>query len=259
MALDVKVHFVDEGAGSPVLFLHGFPDCGDMWSGIISRLRGRFRCVAPDLPGHGQSLAGDDFDLSLENRSRFIDALLEDLGIQAPINLIVHDHGGPYGLAWAVRHPEKVKRIVITNTIFFSDYRWHFWAKIWRTPVLGELSLALLNWPLFHREMRRGSRQLTTEQIRGVYARIDRKLKRMCLRLYRATDPRVFIAWEGPLRDLVAHIPTMVLWGDHDPFIPKSFAERFGAQQVYHFPEAGHWLPVESAEEVAERLLKFLE
>ena len=76
----------------------------------------------------------------------------------APIDLVVHDFGGLFGLAWAVRHPERVRRLAILNTMFFPDYRWHFWARVWRTPLLGELSLAVSTRTGLALEMRTPSR-----------------------------------------------------------------------------------------------------
>ncbi len=254
---NVNVYLVDRGSGQPILFLHGVPDTAELWSDVIAHLSTNYRCLAPDLPGFGRSIAPKNFDCSLANRADFIDELVKTIGIEVPLNLVVHDHGGPYGLAWAVKHPEKVNRIVITNTLFHSAYRWHIWARIWRTPLLGEMSMAMMNWPLYRWELRRGSRKLTLEHIRAAYSFVSPMMKRMVLRLYRATDPEVFIGWEDALLQLTARIPTMVLWGDHDPYIGKNFAERFGAQTVQHFPDCGHWLPKEAADEVSKRLIAF--
>ena len=254
---NVNVYLVDRGSGRPVLFLHGVPDTAEIWSDVITRLSTGYRCLAPDLPGFGRSITPPKFDCSLENRVNFINELIENIGINIPLNLVVHDHGGPYGLAWAVKHPAKVNRIVIMNTLFQSDYRWHIWARIWRTPLLGELSMVTMNWPLFYWELRRGSRKLTREQIRHVYSFKSRMMKQMILRLYRATDPGVFVSWEDALLKLTASVPTLVLWGDHDPYIAKHFAERFGSQTIQHFPDCGHWLPLEAADEVSKRLEEF--
>lgn len=254
---NVRVYYVDKGSGPPILFLHGVPDTADVWSDVITGLSKGYRCLAPDLPGFGRSIAPPGFDCSLANRARFINELVEALGIDVPLNLVVHDLGGPYGLAWAVKHPEKVNRIAIMNTLFQSDYRWHIWARIWRTPLLGELSMMVMNWPLFFWELRRGSRKLTREQIRHTYSFKSRMVKQMILRLYRATDPEVFVGWEDALLNLTARVPTLVLWGDHDPYIAKHFAGRFGSQMVQYFPDCGHWLPQEAPEEVSKRLEEF--
>jgi pimeloyl-ACP methyl ester carboxylesterase len=66
--------------------------------------------------------------------------------VKQPIDLVAHDFDGPFGFAWAIRHPDAVRRIVAINTLFFSDYHWHFWAQVWRTPVLGELSMAVMTY-----------------------------------------------------------------------------------------------------------------
>ena len=254
----VEVYLVDRGSGEPILFLHGVPNTAEMWSGVIAHLSTSHRCLAPDLPGFGRSIAPYSFDCSLENRAGFINELVEAIGINVPLNLVVHDHGGPYGLAWAVKHPEKIRRMVIMNTLFQSDYPWHMWARIWRTPLVGELSMAVLNWPLFLWELRRGSRKLSVEFIRDAYSMISPMMKRMVLRLYRATDPEVFVGWEDKLLALTACIPTIVLWGDRDPYIAKHFAERFGAQTVQHFPTCGHWIANEATDEVLQWLEEFL-
>jgi pimeloyl-ACP methyl ester carboxylesterase len=254
---NVNVHLVDEGSGAPILFLHGNPDSADLWKGVIERLRKNFRCLAPDLPGFGRSSAPPDFDYALPNLANFVDGLIAALGIHEPINLATHDLGTSFGLAWAIRHPEKVRRLAVSNAMFFSDYRWHFWGRVWRTPIVGELSMILMNRLIFNLEMRRSSRRLTAEHIRNTYALLRGPMKKMIVRLYRASTPRLFAGWEDELLKLTARVPTCVLWGDHDTYIPSRFADRFGAQQVHHFPDCGHWLPAEAPREVAARLSEF--
>jgi haloalkane dehalogenase len=152
-----------------------------------------------------------------------------------------------------------VRRLVLINTVFFSDYRRHFWARVWRTPVLGELAMALLNRPLFARELQRGgARHIGRAHIDRTWALVTPRMKRVVLRLYRAADPAVFAPWERALPGLVAHKPTLVLWGDRDPYIPAAFAKRFGAAAIVHLPDVGHWPPVEAPAEVAAHMLRHL-
>jgi pimeloyl-ACP methyl ester carboxylesterase len=254
----VDVYLVDRGQGPPTLFLHGNPDSSDLWRGLIERLHVRLRCLAPDLPGFGRSVAPADFDCSLENLGRFVDNLLGAVGVTERVNLVMHDFGGPFGLAWAVKHPDRGCRLVVMNTSFFADYRWHVWARVWRTPVLGEISMAAMNRWGFARAMRKGGPKLSDAYIDEVYRLITPAMKRMVLRLYRATDPGKYRGKEDQLLELTKRVPTLVVWGDRDPYIDKGFAERFGAQKVIHFPEAGHWVPVEEPEPVATLLEAFL-
>ena len=260
MALSVgrtRIHLVDEGQGPPILFLHGNPDSSEVWGGIIPRLSPQHRCIAPDLPGFGRSTAPDDVDYSLAGMADWVDGLVTALGIREPLHLVVHDIGGPFGLAWAVRHPGKVRSVVITNTVFAADYRWHQFGRLWRMPLIGELVQALTTRRGFARELRRASRKLTREQIHRTYDLVTPAVKRMMLRWYRATDPRHFAGWEDELRRVLADKPSLVLWADHDPYIAARFADRFGAAAVEHHPDSGHWLPAEEPAAVAQRLARF--
>jgi pimeloyl-ACP methyl ester carboxylesterase len=251
----VHTHVKDVGEGSPVLFLHGNPDTCELWDAVIQPMTNRHRCMAPDLPGFGRSVVPPEFDCSLDALAAWVNDVTIALGIDQTLDLVVHDFGGLFGIAWAVRYPEKVRRLAIINTMFFPDYRWHFWARVWRTPLLGELSFALnTRWGLTQ-EMRRGSKRLPVSHAHRAYDHMTPAMAGIVLRLYRAADPPTFTPWQGGLRALVERVPCMVLWGDRDPYIDKSFAERFGARQVHHFPEAGHWLPVEEPDAVAAHLL----
>ena len=257
-ALDVDIFLKDAGEGPPTLFLHGNPDTADLWDGVTRRLRDSYRCLAPDLPGFGRSGDGGDLDCSLAGFSRLVQGIVDGIGIAEPLNLVVHDFGGPIGLSWAVENPGRVRRLAILNSIYASSYSWHRWARVWRTPVLGELSMAAMNWPLFRQSVRDGSRHLGDAQIRAMYDHVSPATRRMVLKLYRSTDPENFRGWEERLAQLAATVPALVLWGDHDPYIPRRFAARFGTDDIRHFPDHGHWLPAEAPREVAQALKEHL-
>lgn len=260
MKLNVRhssIHLVDSGQGVPVLFLHGNPDSSEVWSGIIPHLSVHHRCIAPDLPGFGRSVAPADFDYSLDGMANFIDELVVALDIREPLHLVVHDIGGPFGLSWVVEHPAKVRSVAVMNTVFHSDYRWHLFGRLWRMPLVGELLQALTTRSGFTRELRRASRKLTREQINRTYDLITPSVKRQMLRWYRATDPRSFAGWEETLQNILSSLHSIVLWGEHDPYIPSHYADRFGARVVERFLDVGHWLPAEAPKEVAARLLHF--
>jgi pimeloyl-ACP methyl ester carboxylesterase len=253
----IPITLIDQGSGTPTLLLHGLFDAADTWSGVIERMRGRFRVLAPDLPGFGQSGGPKDYDTSLPHLAQFIDNLLVAAGIDGPINLVGYDIGATYGLAWAVTHPAKVRRLAILNGNFFSDYEWHPWAKLWRIPILGELILGMVNESTYARAMPQSGPGITPEQARAAAKLVTPAAKRMSLRHYRALDSANFRGWEDRLRELTARVPTLVAWGDRDPFIAPRFAERFGAQEVHHFADYGHWLPLEAAGPLSERLINF--
>jgi haloalkane dehalogenase len=88
------------------------------------------------------------------------------------------------------------------------------------------------------------------------YDRITPAMKRHVLRMYRALDPACFSGWEERLHAATGQLPTLVLWGDRDPYIPRRYADRFGGQ-VRHF-KCGHWLQVEQPAMLAAALREFL-
>jgi pimeloyl-ACP methyl ester carboxylesterase len=256
----VHVYLSERGAGSPILFLHGFPDSAEMWNGVIGSLEGRYRCFAPDLPGLGRSVAPADFTCSLENMAHFVDELVEAAGIPTPLDLVVTDFGATYGLAWCVSQPEKVRRLAIVGGANFSSrYRWHRTAHLLRTPLLGELVMASMSLAAFQKMMHQNAPLLSAEHIRKTYELTAAKpeARRMALKLYRSIGPRDFIGWEDRLQVFSAQHPTLVLWGDQDPFIRPEHAEHFGSAEIEHFAQNGHWLAVESPDVVAQRLAIF--
>ena len=120
--------------------------------------------------------------------------------------------------------------------------------------------MALMNRVVFGHELRRGSgRPLGREHIDRTWALVSPRMKNEVLQLYRATSPAAFVGWEDRLRALTAEKPTLVIWGDRDPYIPSRYAERFGAAEVVHLPEVGHWPPVEAPQETARLIARFLE
>lgn len=232
------------GAGPDVVFLHGNPDTHKVWEPVVERLAEAHHCVAPDLPGFGASKAPEDFDCSLANQGAWVAAVLDALEL-GRVHLVVHDVGASYGLAFACEHADRLRSLTIFNSNFFPDYKWHFWARVWRTRVLGELAMAIANRPLFVRELKRGSPGMTTEYARQAYAEYGRDTRRMVLRWYRAMDPEVLEGWDEKLLAATAETPKQVLWGDRDPFIPSATADRFGAASVRHFEDCGHWVMIE--------------
>jgi pimeloyl-ACP methyl ester carboxylesterase len=239
-----EANAVETGSGPDVLLLHGNPDTHRVWNGVVEHLSPAHRCIAPDLPGFGATKVPPDFDFSLASQGAWVAALLDSVGLER-VHLVVHDVGGPYGLAFAAKNPHRLRSLTIFNTNFFPDYRWHFWARVWRTPLLGELAMLIANRPLFIRELKRGSPNMSREYASAAYDEFGRDARRSVLRWYRAMDPEVHAGWDQELLAATAGTPKQVLWGDRDPFVPSSTADRYGTDQVTHFPDYGHWVMVE--------------
>ncbi|AGP37247.1 hypothetical protein SCE1572_23855 [Sorangium cellulosum So0157-2] len=110
-----RVHYVDEGQGETLLFLHGNPAWSFQWRELIHGLRGSYRCVALDYPGFGLSEAPAGFGFTPGEESRVVEELVDRLGLR-DVTLVMQDWGGPIGLGFAGRRPELVRRVVLGST-----------------------------------------------------------------------------------------------------------------------------------------------
>lgn len=116
-----RLSYVDRGAGPIVVFLHGNPTSSYLWRGLIAALEDRYRCLAPDLIGMGDSdklPAGHPYDYA--THQRFVDAWLAAVAPEESVYLVVHDWGSSLGLDWARRHPERVRGVAYMEAIMGS-------------------------------------------------------------------------------------------------------------------------------------------
>ena len=113
-----RLHYLDEGQGPPLVFVHGNPTWSFTWRHLVAGLRDRHRCVAPDHLGFGLS-DKPARGLRPADHARNLGALLDHLGIE-DATLVVEDWGGPIGLSWALDHPERVRRLVVLNSWCWS-------------------------------------------------------------------------------------------------------------------------------------------
>jgi haloalkane dehalogenase len=114
----VRMAYVDEGQGDPMVFLHGNPTSSYLWRNIVPPLASRFRCIAPDLVGMGDSQKlGGSARYSFFEHQRYLDALLDVLEPQRKLILVVHDWGSALGLDWMRRFPERVRGVAYMEAI----------------------------------------------------------------------------------------------------------------------------------------------
>ena len=127
--LGYQMAYVDEGSGDPIVLLHGNPTSSYLWRNVIPHISDLGRCVAPDLIGMGDSdklkESGPDSYTFVEHR-KYLDALLEKIGVTENVTFVVHDWGSALGFDWAHRHPDKVKGIAYMEAIVLH-YNWSDW------------------------------------------------------------------------------------------------------------------------------------
>ena len=151
---DVDVFYREAGSKSaPVLLLlHGFPTSSNMFRNLIPRLAGSFRVIAPDYPAYGFSSMPDrkDFPYTFENMTNIVDKLVDQLGLNA-YSLYVMDYGAPIGYRLALRHPERIKGLVVQNGNAYDEGLLKFWdpiKKYWDAPTAeNRAALAFLVKP----------------------------------------------------------------------------------------------------------------
>jgi pimeloyl-ACP methyl ester carboxylesterase len=225
----------------PVLYVHGVPTNADDWTLFLRRTGG----LAPDLPGFGRSGKRGDGDYTMHRFGPWLDRFLADRGVDR-FSLVVHDWGG-VGLWLAQAYPERVERLVIINSVpLLPGYRWHRTARLWRTRGVGELVMGSVS-RFTLKQLTRGSNAtkgpMPGAWLDSVAEHLDLGTQRAILRLYRSAGPEALAAAGERLGLLTC--PTLVVWGDADPYIPSSFADAYATRipgaQVHHLPDAGHW------------------
>jgi flavin-dependent dehydrogenase/pimeloyl-ACP methyl ester carboxylesterase len=252
----------DPGSGEVVVFVHGNPGSRRDWDDLLSRVAPFARGVAVDMPGFGQAERPRDFNYTVDGYARFLGSALDRLDVERA-HLVLHDFGGPWGLEWAVGNPDRLASVVLINTGAWLDFRWHYLAKIWRTPVAGEAFQATATRSGLRMALRHGNpRGLPRAFVDRMYDNADDGTKRAVLSLYRATDDPA--AGGRRHADALAPLdrPALVVWGAHDPYIPVVMAERqreaFPSAQIAILEDSGHWPFADDPDGVGRHVEPFL-
>lgn len=258
----VNTRLVEAGpsdATEAMVFVHGNPGSSDDWERLAGAVGAAgTRALAFDLPDFGETEAAPGFEHTTEGYAGFVGAALDALGVER-VHLVLHDFGGPIGLAWAAADADALASVTLIDTGILPGFKWHQLARIWRTPVLGEIFQATATRPAFRFLVNRGEpRGLPREFVDGMFDHYDRRTKRAVLKLYRATDDPGAISEEFAALMAPRDLPALVIWGEADAYLPASFATRqrdaFPSADVHVLPASGHW-PYADAPETVERLL----
>jgi haloalkane dehalogenase len=261
----LRLAYLDEGDGDPVVFFHGEPTWSFLWRKVIPAVRdGDHRCIAPDLPGFGRS--DKPTDLSWYSYDRHADAvasLLEALDVR-DATVVVHDWGGPIGLRFAVEHSDRVARLVALDTGLFTgrqkmnDAWFAFRDFVQRTE---DLPVGML--------VRRGCKRDPGDAVAAAYdapyPNPASKAGARAFPLFLPTDPQMPGAEAGQrvldaLRSDTR--PKLVLWADSDPVLPLETGSRFagalGTEVAHVIADAGHFLQEDQGPEIGALIADWL-
>lgn len=250
----------DADAEEAVVFVHGNPGPAEDWADLVAGVGEFARALAPDMPGYGDADKPASFDYTIDGYARHLSGVLDQLGVRR-VHLVAHDFGGPWALAWAVGNPHAFASVTLINTGALVDYRWHRYARIWRTPIVGELFMASASRAAFRMLLGRENPRLPAETLDRLYERSRSwASKRAVLKLYRATPASAMAGAVDALRALDR--PALVLWGTYDAYIPWQQAERqrqaFPSARIELLEGLGHWPFLEDPGRLASLVLAFL-
>lgn len=242
----------------PVVLVHGFPESSRMWEPLMRSLSdaGR-RCLAPDLYGLGDST--DTEPQTFEHNLAAFTSFMDSPGLDRVV-LVVHDWGGFVGLAWACDHPDRVSALVISDTGFFADGKWHGMAEAIRGPE-GEAVVAAMDRDGFAGLLGSFGEAFDEEDITAYWAPYeDGRGQRATLDFYRSMDFAKLEPWQGKLAEIGA--PTLLLWGADDQFAPLAGAERLQREipgsELVALEGVGHFVFDEAAERTVAEVSRFV-
>jgi haloalkane dehalogenase len=252
--------YTDVGGGEPVVLLHGIPTWSYLFHDVIPLLEPHCRIVAPDFLGHGYSDRRDRFDRSLVAQTAAVLALLDELEIERA-TFVGHDTGGGVALILGVEHPERVRRLVLTNVVAYDS--WPIGDMIalsdpsWSAKAPAEVADFIASGlpdGIHHSE------RLTDAFRAGIIAPYsDREGQISLIRNASALNTNHTMALVDRHREI--QVPTLLLWGVHDPWQRISDGERL-ADEIENSRlerlEASHWVPQDTPIEFAGAVIGFL-
>lgn len=245
-----------------VVFVHGNPGSRRDWDDLLTRVAPFARAVAFDMPGFGHADKPVSFDYTVQGYANFLTAALDRLGVDHA-HLVLHDFGGPWGLQWGVDNPHRLQSVVLINTGALVDYRWHYLARIWRTPIAGEAFQATTTRAAMRTVLRHGNpRGLPRAFVDRMYDDMDAGTSRAILNLYRATNEPGSAGRHQAEALAPLDVPALVVWGAHDPYIPVAMASRqleaFPSAQIEILRDSGHWPFADDPDAVGRLVEPFL-
>jgi haloalkane dehalogenase len=270
-----RLHYLDEGAGPPVVMLHGNPNWTYYWRNLIPALSDRFRCLAPDHIGCGLSDKPDihSYQYTLARRVADLEAWLDELAVGEPIHLVVHDWGGMIGFAYAVRHPARIRKLVVLNTGAFplpaaKPLPWQL--KLARAPLLGAVLVRGLN--AFSRGAVRScvTRRPMRREVAAAYcAPYDSWAHRIAVHRFVQDIPLspadasyAIVHDTAAVLDRLAGKPMYIGWGERDFVFDRHFLaewhNRFPHATIQRFADCGHYVLEDAADELIPQIRSFL-
>jgi len=250
-----------------LLFVHGTPSWSFDFRNVIKQLSGHYRCVALDHIGFGLSDKPATHNYSTQHHAETLGRLVEHLRLKN-ITLVMHDFGGPIGMAWALENPALIRRLVVMNSWLWSsvdDPEYQRFSKVLRNPLL----------PLLYRRLNFSARFLLPQSF-GDRSKLSRKVHRHFTAPFaKAAEREGTLAFARALlndqewfqqlwerRGNLAQLPTLLIWGMNDRFVGASYLKIFAAgfpnSKSIQLAQAGHFPQEEEPERVTAAIQEWV-
>jgi len=261
-----KLHYIDEGKGEILLFVHGTPSWSFDFRNIIKTLSSSYRCIAIDHIGFGLSDKPWDYDYSTIRHSENLKRFIESQNLNH-ITLVVHDFGGPIGLNFAIKYPDKIKNIVILNSWLWSaqnDPDFIKMSRILKSPMLPFLYLYFNFSPRFILPRSFGDKKISQailKQYTLPFATIKQRKGPLAFARSLLNDQDWFQSLWGNRKPVIEK-PVLLIWGMKDPVLKPTYLQKFISgfknTQTLILDTCGHFPQEEESERVSQAILEFI-
>ena len=258
-----RIAYLDEGEGPPLILLHGIPTSSLLWRNVIPDLAKSRRVIAPDMLNYGRSDKPLRADVSIAAQARILVGLMDALGLKR-VDLAAHDIGGGVAQIVAVRHPERINRLVLASAICFDS---------WPIPEFEPLQEADAEAGMSVEDFEAMLRDFLPQGVAAEDGLSDEATEIMLrpwtgeagkaalFRNFRRLSPEYTMAVAREIETL--DLPALVLWGDKDPFQKPAYAQRLAdaipGAQLEWIEGAAHWIMEEQPQAVAVKIAGFLD
>ena len=267
----VRLHYVDEGQGEPIVLLHGNPTWGYLYRNFIPPLSQSNRCVVPDHMGFGKSDKPLEKPYTLARHIENFSALMAHLDLR-DVTLVMQDWGGPIGLGFGVEHPDRIKRLVILNTWAFripEGTRLAPLLELFRQPHTGEAMVQGLNLfvegflpaGIYHKERINE----IMPAYRAPFPDWNSRIGTLAFpRDIPVGDEHPSTPTMGRIQDSLGklNVPTTIIWAMHDPAIAPppidAWKNVYPHAEVHRIEAASHFLQEDEPEQIVSLIQEFL-
>jgi len=258
------VHYIDEGEGDPILFLHGNPTWSFLYRGIVIRLRKKYRCIAVDYPGFGLSVRPENYGYTPGEHAEIVRDLVRHLDL-SNLTIMGQDWGGPIGLRVAADEIARLRSLVMGNTWFWPLDSWQGKTFAYVMSMAPMQTQILAHNFFVEKIVPFGVKHALPDEVMHHYREAMPTPKS---RVGAAEFPVQLVnatSWLGDLerdvQDILPNVPLLLTWGLLDPMFNRRFMERFREvfthTQIFRL-DAKHYIQEDSPKEISEAIDSFL-